>query len=95
MQARGDFIDGSFHAPTGDTFTSHDPARGGQVVLETAGSPERVGQACEAAAAAQPAWAGLDFDARLAALMRFRAALAEREDGLSEAISREMGKIRS
>lgn len=95
MEPRGDYIDGSFHAPTGETLTSHDPAREGRVVLETAGSPDRARLASEAAAAAQPAWEALGLDGRLAALARFRAALAEREDGLSEAISREMGKIRS
>ena len=95
MDPRGDYIGGRFHAPTGDGFSSHDPAREGVVVLHTAGSPERVRTACEAAASAAPAWSALSLAERWAKLERFRDAIAAREDALSEAISREMGKIRS
>ena len=95
MQARGDYFGGRFHAPTGDSFSSHDPAHDDRVVLETAGSPARVNEACDAAAGAAPAWAARSLDERLEVLARFRAALAEREDTISEAITLEMGKIRS
>ncbi len=74
---------------------SRNPARGNAVVLETAGSPERVRLACAAAAEAAPGWAALGLDGRLAALARFREALAARREALAEAISLEMGKIRS
>lgn len=95
MEARGDYIGGRFLDPTGETFTSHDPAHDHAVVLEAAGAVDRVGEACEAAAEAQRAWAAKTLDERVAALHRFRSAISARADELSEAISREMGKIRS
>ncbi len=94
-EARGDYVGGAFVGPSGDAFSSHDPAHDGRVVLETAGDPARVADACAAAEAAWPAWAALGLDGRLEGLARFRAAIEERADGLSEAISLEMGKIRS
>jgi RHH-type proline utilization regulon transcriptional repressor/proline dehydrogenase/delta 1-pyrroline-5-carboxylate dehydrogenase len=95
MEARGDYIGGRFHAPAGEPLTSHNPARDGAVVLETAASPERVRMACEAAANAARAWQALRFEQRVEALGRFRDALAERRDELAEAITQEMGKLRS
>jgi RHH-type proline utilization regulon transcriptional repressor/proline dehydrogenase/delta 1-pyrroline-5-carboxylate dehydrogenase len=93
--ARGDYIGGAFHPPQGEPFESRDPARDDAVVLRTGGDPARVAQATAAAAEAAPGWASLSMDERAAHLHRFRAALAAREDGLSEAITREMGKLRS
>lgn len=95
MEARGDYIGGRFLEPTGEAFTSHDPAHHHAVVLEAAGSADRVTEACDAAAAAQAEWAARSLDDRVAALARFKSAIAARADELSEAISREMGKIRS
>lgn len=95
MEARGDFIGGEFFAPEGDRFASRNPARDGATVLETAGSPARVRRACAAAAEAAPGWARLSFAERLELLHRFRDALKARSESLAEAISLEMGKIRS
>src|SRR5690606_27276681 len=78
-----------------DLFQSRNPARAGAVVLTAGSSPPRVRAACEAAAHAAPAWSSLGMNERLEALARFRAALAARKDSLAEAISLEMGKLRS
>ncbi len=94
-EARGDYVGGTFHGPTGEAFTSHDPAHEGRVVLETASDPARVAMACAAAAEAFGAWSARSLDERLAVLTRFRAAIEARAEGLSEAISLEMGKLRS
>ncbi|HLU67268.1 MAG TPA: aldehyde dehydrogenase family protein [Kofleriaceae bacterium] len=91
----GDFIDGRFEPPEGEPLISVNPARGGARVLETAASVARVARACDAAAAAAPAWARLSLAARADHLARFRAALAERADQLAEAITLETGKLRS
>lgn len=95
MDARGDLIGGAFLPPEGELFQSRNPARGGAVVLTAGSSPPRVRAACEAAAHAAPAWSGLSMSERLGALARFRAAIAARKDSLAEAISLEMGKLRS
>lgn len=94
-EARGDYLGGTFHAPTGETFQSHDPAHEDRVVLSTAGDPARARAACAAAAEAWPGWAARALDERAAVLGRFRAAIEARADALSEAISLEMGKLRS
>jgi acyl-CoA reductase-like NAD-dependent aldehyde dehydrogenase/4-aminobutyrate aminotransferase-like enzyme len=93
MSALGDLIGGRFVPPCGDPLVSRNPASG-DVVLETAADSARIGEACDAAAAAAPAWARLRPEARYEHLLRFRAALAEREGALAEAISSEVGKIR-
>lgn len=65
------------------------------MVLTAGSSPNRVRLACEAAAQAAPGWSSLGMDGRLAVLARFREAIAKRADALAEAISLEMGKVRS
>ena len=91
----GDYIAGRFHAPIGQPLVSSNPARAGARVLETAWAPERVAQACQAAAEAAPAWARLSLAERAEHLARFRAALAERAADLADAIVLETGKLRS
>ena len=95
MRPLGDYIAGRFHAPTGEPLVSANPARAGARVIETAWSPERIGQACDAAAAAASGWARLPLAERAAHLARFRAALSERAAELAEAIVLETGKLRS
>ncbi len=95
MRALGDFVGGRFLAPEGAPLVSMNPAREGEVVFETAWSAGRAAAACEAAAEAAPAWAALSLDARWAALVRFREAIAADAAGLAEAITLEMGKLRS
>mgnify|MGYP001942629523 CR=1 FL=1 len=94
-QSLGDFIGGHFVAPQGQALTSHNPARNGEVVFETAWDVSRVAQACVAAQEAQPAWRALGFEGRWQALVRFREAIESMADPLSEAITLEMGKLRS
>lgn len=96
MQALGDYIGGAFVAPTGsDLLRSVNPAADGAPVFETAWAPERIGLACAAAEAARVGWSGLSIDARFAALVRFRDALAKDADALAEAVVLETGKLRS
>ena len=59
MNALGNFIGGAFTAPTGAPLTSHNPAADGAVVFTTAVDDSAVARACDAAAAAAPAWARL------------------------------------
>ncbi|MEZ4359975.1 MAG: aldehyde dehydrogenase family protein [Kofleriaceae bacterium] len=95
MQAKGNFIGGSFHAPSGDALVSRNPAADGAVVFETGTTLASAQEAAEAAAAAQPAWAALTRAARWEYLQRWKAQLAAAADGLAEAITLETGKLRS
>ena len=95
MRPLGDYIAGRFLAPTGQPLVSTNPARAGARVLETAWAPERVRQACDAAAEAAPAWARLSLAERAEHLARFRQALADRAADLADAIVMETGKLRS
>ncbi|MEM9489829.1 MAG: aldehyde dehydrogenase family protein, partial [Myxococcota bacterium] len=95
MKALGDYIGGAFSAPEGDALVSHNPARGGIPVLETAWSSERAAAACASAGAAAPAWAQRPMAERWQALVRFREAIRARSDELADAIVAETGKLRS
>jgi acyl-CoA reductase-like NAD-dependent aldehyde dehydrogenase len=96
MEALGDYINGRFVAPpAGEALVSRNPAREGAVVLETSWSPQRMTEACDAAAAAAPAWAALSRAARWEALVRFREALKAHAGPLADAIVAEIGKVRS
>lgn len=90
--ARGDLIAGTFVPATGQTLTSTNPATGA-TVFETTWSADHIDAACEAAAAAAPAWARRSLDDRFEALTRFRAALVERRPALADAICDEVGKV--
>lgn len=91
----GDYVDGAFVAPSGDTLTSHDPARDGAVVFTTQVSAAHMTQACDAAGDAAAGWARLIPAERWQVLARFRDALRERTDALADAIVAETGKLRS
>ena len=95
MEPRGDFIAGRFVAPSGDSLVSVNPAKEGETVLETAWSADRVNDACDAAAAAAPAWALATMDERVEHLGRFAEALRKRADDIAAAIVLETGKLRS
>ena len=94
MTARGDLIGGTFLAPEGAALTSTNPANR-QPVHETAYDVSRINLACEAAESASAGWARLTVDERFEHLARFRAAIANNADAMADAISREMGKLRS
>jgi len=90
--ALGDFIAGTFVPATGETLVSTNPATGA-TVFETPWSPDGIDAACEAAAAAAPAWGRRSLDERFDALTRFRDALTERRAALADAICDEVGKV--
>jgi len=81
--------------PSGMALVSRNPAADGAVVFETGYTVGAVRDASAAAAAAQPAWAALTQDERVAHLERFKHAIAARADLLADAIVIETGKIRS
>lgn len=95
VNALGNFIGGAFVPPSGPALVSHDPAADGAVVFETGGDERAVPVACEAAAAAAPAWARLTMAERAAHLARWKDAIAARAKDLADAIVLETGKIRS
>jgi acyl-CoA reductase-like NAD-dependent aldehyde dehydrogenase len=95
VNALGNFIGGAFTAPTGAPLTSHNPAADGAVVFTTAVDDSAVARACDAAAAAAPAWARLTLAERAAHLARWKDAIAARQAELVEAIVWETGKIKS
>lgn len=95
MHVLGDYIGGGFHEPVGESLVSRNPARGGEPVIETAWSPERVALAAAAAERAAPSWAARSVDDRHHALSRFREAIADGADLLADAIVSETGKLRS
>ncbi len=95
MQALGNFIGGVFVAPSGAALVSRNPAADGAVVFETGASVDGVAAATAAAAAAQPAWARLTLALRVAALGRWKDAIAARSKDLADAIVLETGKLRA
>ncbi|MCA9603149.1 MAG: aldehyde dehydrogenase family protein, partial [Myxococcales bacterium] len=94
MQGMGDFIGGRFLGGEGEALRSVDPATG-SVVCETAWSADRADQAVGAAEAALDGWRALSLDARAEHLARFREAIVARKEPIAEAISLEMGKLRT
>ncbi|MBK9070228.1 MAG: aldehyde dehydrogenase family protein [Myxococcales bacterium] len=75
-------------------LTSKNPAADGAVVFSAPWNAEATGAACEAAAAAQPAWAALSRGQRFTKLMAFREAIAAMQADLVDAIVLETGKLR-
>jgi RHH-type proline utilization regulon transcriptional repressor/proline dehydrogenase/delta 1-pyrroline-5-carboxylate dehydrogenase len=94
VEASGDFVAGSFLRPEGQALESLNPATGA-AVLKTAWSPARAKVAVDAASEALPAWRALTLEARLHHLVRFRDAIRAHTEDLADAISLEMGKLRS
>ena len=95
MQALGNYVDGAFVAPSGNSLVSKNPAADGAVVLETGWNLDAVEAACDAAARAHPAWARLTVAERLVHLGRFKDAIAARAGDLADAIVWETGKLRA
>lgn len=95
MQALGDFISGRFVAPDGRPLTSTNPARGGELVLETAWDPKRVELAAEAAEQASGAWVLRSREERFALLVSLRDSIRKHAKELADAIVLETGKLRS
>lgn len=96
FEPKGNYIDGQWVLPSANlTIRSINPADSSQIVLSAPTRAEDALAAARAAHGAAPAWAALTPEARLAALDRFAASLANRVDGLADAITLEMGKVRS
>ena len=68
------------------------PADGSLVAELTEDAPSAIGTKYARARETQPAWAAVPLDARLAAIRRFKEAVARRRDGLAQTLTREMGK---
>jgi acyl-CoA reductase-like NAD-dependent aldehyde dehydrogenase len=68
------------------------PATGQVVQQVPADDPGSITRKAVAARAAQPAWADLPLEARIAALRRFRALLADRKEDLARTLTAEVGK---
>jgi acyl-CoA reductase-like NAD-dependent aldehyde dehydrogenase len=73
-------------------LTTNDPTDGAVVAQFPAGSAADADAAVAAARAAQPAWAALSMDERIAQLTAFIDAVEERVDAMAEWERREMGK---
>lgn len=96
FEPKGNYIDGQWVIPSeGTTISSINPADSSQVVMSAPTSPEHALAAASAAHEAAASWAALTPEARLSALDRFAASLANRVDDLADAITLEMGKVRS
>jgi aldehyde dehydrogenase (NAD+) len=86
----GEWCDGI----SGETFESHNPADRRDVIGRfQAGGPADVAMAVKAAEAAWPMWSRTPAPKRGEILYRFGALLAEHKERVSQAMSREMGKV--
>ena len=87
------FIDGTWRdGSRGDTFEVFDPASGEVVATVASATTDDARTACDAAAAAQPAWADTAPRERAEVLRRCWELLMEHQDELAELIVREQGK---
>ena len=74
------------------TLDIHNPATGQLVTTLAADDKASVAAKAVAARAAQPAWAALPMEQRLATIRAFRAALVTELDSLATTLTQEMGK---
>ena len=91
----GHFIAGEWRDGVGgETFESHNPADTRDVIGRfQAGTPPDVAMAIKAAETAWPMWSRTPAPKRGEILYRFGALMAEHKERLSQAMSREMGKV--
>ena len=75
-----------------DTLAIHNPATGQLIATLPADDSASVATKAAAARIAQPAWAALAIEDRLACIRRFRAALVAEVDTLAITLTQEMGK---
>jgi acyl-CoA reductase-like NAD-dependent aldehyde dehydrogenase len=86
------YINGEW-ADGGPTFEDRNPANTDEVVaLFSKGSPQDVAQAADAAAAALPAWSGMNAPARGAILFKAADLLDRRFESIAAEMTREEGK---
>ena len=74
------------------TLTVHNPATGAVICVLPADTAASVASKAARARAAQPAWAQLPLDARIATLRRFQALLTEQVETLAATLTGEVGK---
>jgi alpha-ketoglutaric semialdehyde dehydrogenase len=91
----GHFIAGEWcDSVSGETFESHNPADRRDVIGRfQAGTPADVAMAIKAAETAWPMWSRTPAPKRGEILYRFGALMADHKERLSQAMSREMGKV--
>jgi acyl-CoA reductase-like NAD-dependent aldehyde dehydrogenase len=82
----------SITGDTGETRTMLDPATGGVIGEAPVHTVEDLDRAVAAAASAQPAWAALGHEGRIAALLRTADAVERSAEELAQLLSREQGK---
>jgi acyl-CoA reductase-like NAD-dependent aldehyde dehydrogenase/4-aminobutyrate aminotransferase-like enzyme len=91
----GDFINGEFIAPEGETLVSYNPAKPSDVILKTSWELNRIEAAIHAASTSQPGWSQLSTRERCATLSRLHEALSEHREQMIDAVILETGKVLS
>jgi malonate-semialdehyde dehydrogenase (acetylating) / methylmalonate-semialdehyde dehydrogenase len=87
------YFGGMWHAVAGvDTLDDVDPATGEVAALVPLSGARQVGEAVEAARAAQPGWRAVPPQRRARALLALRAGLERRREELVALVSADMGK---
>jgi succinylglutamic semialdehyde dehydrogenase len=89
------FLDGVFTPIPGERIIVSDPSDGASVVWRSGESIDHVDRAVTAARRAQPSWAALSLDGRVAALKRYAEATTRHVERIADRITLEMGKIRA
>lgn len=94
MDYKGNYIAGKWQPVTthDGKIVRENPCRVSETVFEGPWATGAVDDAVKAAEKALPAWDRLGRQGRVAHLMRFQSALAERKEELAVAIAREVGK---
>lgn len=93
--SRGNFLNGEFVSAQGAAFTSRNPADRFSPVFEINENIVHVDDAVQAARGSLRAWSALPLEKRIAFLQKVALQFKQREQEISVAISREMGKILS
>jgi aldehyde dehydrogenase (NAD+) len=89
------YVDGEWvDAASGETFESTSPANGDTIGAFPKSGPEDIDRAVEAAKAAYEEWRLVPAPKRGEALFRFAQLLEGEKDGLTDLITREMGKVK-
>lgn len=93
--APSNFINGKWHAITGNAITSTNPANPDEIIWQGTPHAAHVDEAVKAARAALPAWAALSLDDRINFLRRWQQVANKHADDMARLITAEMGKVLS
>ena len=88
------FIGGKWNTGSGEPMSSHNPASGDLLWEGNAATPDEVGSAITAAAAAFGSWSQAGVDRRIEFLERYADAVKDDADEFADLISKEVGKPR-